>query len=232
MGGSGKGAVDRGELRPGGDAKPSDTKPSLPTGYNALNAEAYGVYAENEYRSPRVAPLSTFSADVNTASYSNVRRMLNEGKLPPSSAVFLAEFVNYFPYSYAQPKGDDPVAFDIEMGPCPWNRRHHLVRVGMQAHSIPADKMPPRNLVFLIDTSGSMQQENRLPLVQKSLALLVDQLAEKDRVSIVTYAGDSRVALEPTKGSEKKAIKSRIDSLSANGSTNGEGGIKKAYELA
>jgi Ca-activated chloride channel family protein len=206
--------------------------PTKQSGYNAQNAESYGVYSENEFRSPLVAPLSTFSADVNTASYSNVRRMLNDGRLPPASAVFLAEFVNYFPYSYAQPKGEDPVAFHVEMGPCPWNRKHHLVRVGMQAYQIPADKMPPRNLVFLIDTSGSMQQENRLPLVQKALGLLVDQLGEKDRVSIVTYAGDSRVALMPTKGTDKKTIKSMIDSLSAGGGTNGEGGIRKAYELA
>jgi len=211
-------------------AQPAEPKPQ--SGYNAQNAEVYGVYRENDFRSPLVAALSTFSADVNTASYANIRRILNNGQLPPANAVFLAEFINYFPYKYAPPKGDDPVAFHVEMGPCPWNRQHHLVRIGMQAYQIPADKMPPRNLVFLIDTSGSMQQENRLPLVQKSLALLVDQLGEKDRVSIVTYAGDSRVALMPTKGSDKKTIKSMIDSLSANGSTNGEGGIRKAYDLA
>ncbi len=209
-----------------------DAKPTQQEGYNALNAESYGLYRENEFRSPRVAALSTFSADVNTASYANVRRMLNEGKLPPASAVFLAEFVNYFPYSYAQPKSDDPVAFHVEMGPCPWNRHHRLVRVGMQAFQIPTEKLPPRNLVFLIDTSGSMHQANRLPLVQQSLGLLVDQLGAKDRVSIVTYAGDSRVALAPTAGTEKKLIKSRIDSLSASGSTNGEGGIRRAYDLA
>lgn len=211
---------------------PGGGEPKLQSGYNALNAESYGVYRENEFRSPLAAPLSTFSADVNTASYANVRRMLSEGRLPPASAVFLAEFVNYFPYSYAPPKGDDPVAFHVETGPCPWDRHHRLVRVGMQARQIPADKLPPRNLVFLIDTSGSMQQENRLPLVQKALGLLVDQLGEKDRVSIVTYAGDSRVALMPTAGTEKKVIKGMIDGLSASGGTNGEGGIKKAYDLA
>jgi Ca-activated chloride channel family protein len=158
--------------------------------------------------------------------------MLNDGKLPPASAVFLAEFVNYFPYKYAQPKGDDPVAFHVEMGPCPWNRKHHLVRIGVQAYQIPAEKMPARNLVFLVDTSGSMFQENRLPLVQKSLGLLVDQLGEKDRVSIVTYAGDSRVALMPTKGTDKKTIMSTVNGLSAGGGTNGEGGIRRAYDLA
>ncbi|WP_246524426.1 vWA domain-containing protein [Gemmata palustris] len=210
----------------------NNSAPEVGGGHNAQNAEAYGVYRENEFRSPLVAPLSTFSADVNTASYSNVRRMLNEGKLPPASAVFLAEFVNYFPYQYAQPKGDDPVAFHVEMGPCPWNRQHHLVRVGVQAYQIPADKLPARNLVFLIDTSGSMQALNRLPLVKQSLGLLVGTLTERDRVSIVTYAGDSRVALGPTKGSDKKTIMDVVTGLDANGGTNGEGGIKKAYQSA
>ncbi len=226
------GATKQNLLRQGGGAmKAKGSKPD-PTGYNAHNAEAYGVYSENEFRSPLVAALSTFSADVNTASYSNVRRILNDGNLPPASAVFLAEFVNYFPYQYAQPKGDDPVAFHVEMGPSPWNRKHHLVRVGVQAHQIPADKMPARNLVFLIDTSGSMEAENRLPLVKKSLALLVETLAERDRVSIVTYAGDSRVALMPTKGTDKKTIMSTLDGLNTNGGTNGEGGIRRAYDLA
>ncbi|MDY3563696.1 VWA domain-containing protein [Gemmata sp. JC673] len=215
-----------------GAARGGENKPAPRDGYNAQNAEAYGRYQENEFRSPLVAPLSTFSADVNTASYANVRRMLNERTRPPASAVFLAEFVNYFPYSYAPPAGADPVAFHVEVGPCPWNAKHHLLRVGVQAHQIPAEKLPPRNLVFLIDTSGSMQQENRLPLVQKSLELLVEKLAEKDRVSVVTYAGDSRVALPPTSGADKKAILDVVTGLQANGSTNGEGGIKKAYQLA
>jgi len=201
-------------------------------GHDGANAEKYGMYRENEFRSPHVAALSTFSADVNTASYSNVRRMLNQGTLPPKDAVFLAEFVNYFPYKYATPKGDDPVEFNLEMGPCPWNRKHHLVRIGVQAAKYDAEKMPPRNLVFLIDTSGSMSSANRLPLVKQALALLVDQLGDKDRVSIVTYAGDSRVALGPTKGSQKDAIKKVVTDLNANGGTNGEGGITKAYQLA
>ncbi len=218
-------------MAPGGPMN-GTPKPEPATGYNALNAEAYGVYRENEFRSPRVAALSTFSADVNTAAYANVRRILKEGKLPPANAVFLAEFVNYFRYDYAQPKGDDPIAFHMEMGPCPWNRNHHLLRVGVQAREIANDKLPPRNLVFLVDTSGSMQQANRLPLVQQSLSLLVQKLTEKDRVSIVTYAGSSVTALSPTKGSEKDVILSAINSLSAGGGTNGEGGIRAAYKLA
>jgi Ca-activated chloride channel family protein len=227
--GGGFGAVG---AQPGGGAVAQQPQP-IPSGpYNASNAERYGTYRENPFRSPLVAALSTFSADVNTASYANVRRMLTQGTLPPKDAVYLAEFVNYFPYSYAQPKGDDPVEFNLEMGPCPWNRHHHLVRIGMQARQIDPANMPARNLVFLVDTSGSMEAENRLPLVKKSLALLVDRLGEKDRVSVVTYAGDSRVALGPTRGSEKDRIKKIVTNLRAEGSTNGEGGIKKAYDLA
>ncbi len=237
---AGRSGATRGSLiREGGgnarpEPKPAGVKRDPQAGgeYNAQNAEAYGVYRENEFRSPLVAALSTFSADVNTASYANVRRILNEGQLPPASAVFLAEFVNYFPYQYAPPKGDDPVAFHVEMGPCPWNSKHHLVRVGVQAQQIPADKLPPRNLVFLVDTSGSMSAPNRLPLVKQALALLVDKLTEKDRVSIVTYAGDSRVALTPTKGDDKKTILDIVTGLDAGGGTNGEGGIRKAYQLA
>jgi len=217
----------------GGEAKPNANGAAVAVdGHDASNAEKYGTYQENEFRSPLVAALSTFSADVNTASYANVRRMLMQGQLPVKDAVFLAEFINYFPYQYATPKGEDPVEFNMEMGPCPWNRKHHLVRIGVEAYRIPADKMPPRNLVFLIDTSGSMSSPNRLPLVKQALNLLVDQLGEKDRVSIVTYAGDSRVALGPTKGSEKATIKEVVTNLNATGGTNGEGGIKNAYRLA
>jgi Ca-activated chloride channel family protein len=197
--------------------------------------ERYGLYRENEFRSPRSAPLSTFSADVNTASYSNARRfLLDQNQLPPKDAVFLAEFVNYFTYNYARPKADgtDPIAFDLEVGPCPWNLKHHLVRVGVQAKQIDPDQMPPRNLVFLIDTSGSMSEPNKLPLVKQSLALLIEQLTEKDTVSIVTYAGTAGVVLGPTKGSEKGTIQGSVDRLGADGSTNGAGGIQVAYDLA
>jgi len=200
---------------------------------NKANQESYTATVENPFRSVAVAPLSTFSADVNTASYSNVRRFLfDQNQLPVKDAVFLAEFINYFPYSYTKPKGEDPVAFHLELGPCPWERTHHLVRIGVQAREIDAEHLPPRNLVFLIDTSGSMREANRLPLVQKSLNLLIDRLTAKDSVSIVTYAGDSRVALKPTSGSEKTKIRRAVDSLNASGSTNGEGGIQTAYDLA
>ncbi|HXD88877.1 MAG TPA: VWA domain-containing protein [Urbifossiella sp.] len=204
-----------------------------PAEANQANSETYTHTVDNPFRSVADAPLSTFSADVNTASYSNVRRFLIEqNQLPVKDAVFLAELVNYFPFSYARPRGADPIAFNLELGQCPWNRAHHLLRIGVQARELDAEQMPPRNLVFLIDTSGSMQASNRLPLVQKSLTLLVERLSEKDTVSIVTYAGVSRVALNPTRGADKRRIQRAIDSLSADGSTNGEGGIRVAYDLA
>ena len=224
--GGGRGGEAKGQPQPGNPAAPGEE-------YNRQNAEAYGVFVENEFRTPLVAPLSTFSADVNTASYSGVRRyLMQNGTLPPKDAVFLAEFINYFPYNYAQPKGEDPIAFHLEMGPCPWNPKHHLMRVGVQAKQIDPENMPPRNLVFLIDTSGSMSAPNRLPLVKESLKLLVDKLTEKDTVSIVTYAGDSRVAINSTKGDEKAKIKDVLTGLQAQGGTNGEGGIKNAYRIA
>ncbi|MBX9624835.1 MAG: VWA domain-containing protein [Gemmataceae bacterium] len=201
--------------------------------FNRQNAEQYGVYRENEFVSPRTTPLSTFSADVNTASYSNVRRMLLDSvQLPPRDAVFLAEFVNYFPYQYARPKGPDPVAFALEIGPCPWKPEHHLVRVGVQARQLDPRAMPARNLVFLIDTSGSMQAPNRLPLVKQSLGLLIDQLTERDTVGVVTYAGAAGVALEPTSGADREVVRQAVDRLGAGGSTNGSGGLRAAYDLA
>jgi len=208
--------------------RPPVANPADPT----ATAESYNMYKENEYRSPLVAPLSTFSADVNTASYSNVRRYLSQTQMPPKDAVFLAEFINYFPYDYAKPKGEDPIAYNLELGPCPWNRKHHLLRVGVQAFQLDPKDMPARKFTFLIDTSGSMSGENRLPLVKKSLAMLIDQLTDKDSVGLVTYAGTAGVALMPTKGSEKEKIRVAVEALGAGGSTNGEGGLKAAYELA
>ncbi|HYH68832.1 MAG TPA: VWA domain-containing protein, partial [Urbifossiella sp.] len=194
--------------------------------------EQYAKIVENPFRSPKVAPLSTFSADVNTASYSNARRFLAGGSLPPKDSVFLAEFVNYFPYSYERPKGDDPVALDLAVGPCPWNPKHHLVRVGVQARQLDPTAMPPRNLVFLVDTSGSMSAPNRLPLVVQSLELLIDTLTPQDTVSLVTYAGTAGVALPPTKGTEKEVVRAAVKGLQSGGSTNGAGGIAVAYDLA
>jgi len=215
------------------EAAPGVPEPLAGEAFNEQNAEAYNAIVENEFRSPHVAPLSTFSADVNTASYANVRRFIDQqSKLPPKDAVLLAELVNYFPYSYPRATGDKPVSLTLDLAPCPWNAEHKLARIGVRAKDIAPSEMPVRNLVFLIDTSGSMEAENRLPLVKKSLNLLVERLADKDRVSIVTYAGTAGVALAPTNGDDKSAIRRAIDRLSSGGSTNGEGGIKLAYELA
>jgi len=201
--------------------------------FNAMNAENYGAIVENEFHSPLVEPRSTFSADVNTASYSNVRRfIMQQDQLPPKDAVLLAELVNYFPYRYPTPTGDKPVSLTLDIAPCPWKAEHKLVRIGVRAKDIAPSEMPPRNLVFLIDISGSMAQENRLPLVQKSLNLLIDQLTDKDRVSIVTYASGVSLKLTPTPGSRKQKIRDAVNSLGAGGSTNGEGGIQLAYETA
>src|SRR5262245_18615825 len=156
-----------------------------PSDFNAMKAEQYGAIVENEFRSPLVEPRSTFSADVNTASYSNVRRFIEQqNTLPPKDAVLLAELVNYFPYRYPAPTGDNLVSLTLDIAPCPWKPEHKVARIGVRAKDIATADMPPRNLVFLIDTSGSMQQDNRLPLVKRSLEMLIDQLTAKDTVTI------------------------------------------------
>src|SRR5262245_1082248 len=201
-------------------------------GAEVHSAENYQPIFDNPFNLVKQDPLSTFSIGVDTASYSNVRRFLMENQLPPKDAVRIAELVNYFPYDYASPKNNEPVAFTLEVGPCPWQPKHHLLRIALKAKTIDKENMPPRNLVFLVDTSGSMQPENRLPLVQKSLRLLVEQLTGKDRVSIVTYAGTAGLLMAPTPGDQKDIILKAIDGLSAGGSTNGAGGIVAAYEQA
>jgi Ca-activated chloride channel family protein len=199
----------------------------------AHNTEAYAHIVENSFCRANKVPLSTFSVDVDTASYSNVRRfLLQEKQLPPADAVRIEELVNYFPYDYAAPRGDAPVGFTLELGPCPWNAKHHLVRIGVAARKIDAGQMPPRNLVFLIDTSGSMDDANRLPLLQSSLKMLVRQLRKQDRVAMVTYAGTAGLALASTPGDQKKKILDAIGRLNANGSTNGGEGIRLAYRIA
>ena len=214
------------------ELKPWDRIPQQPGGYDGLKQEQYRHFADNPFRPVSREPLSTFSADVNTASYSNVRRMILDGKLPPADAVRAAELLNFFPFSYPQPATGEPVAFALAAMPCPWQPRHQLVRIGLKAKQIDPAHAPPRNLVFLIDTSGSMQQPTRLPLVQKSLNLLIDQLTERDVVTVVTYAGTAGVALPPTPGSQQGRIRAVVNSLHAGGSTNGSGGIQVAYEQA
>jgi Ca-activated chloride channel family protein len=176
--------------------------------------------------------LSTFSIDVDAASYSNVRRFLNEGQLPPAGAVRVEELINYFKYDYPQPEDKYPFSVTTEISDCPWNNKNKLVMIGLQGKNIPVDDLPPSNLVFLIDVSGSMSDENKLPLVKSSLKLLCDQLREQDKISIVVYAGNAGLALPATSGSNKIKIRSAIDALESGGSTAGGEGIKLAYKTA
>ena len=203
---------------------------SLPTNHNT---EAYDRIVDNPFQLVSQSPLSTFSSDVDTASYSNVRRfLLQEGKLPPKDAVRIEEMINYFTYDYPAPAGNHPVAITPELTACPWNPKHRLLRIGVQTAKIDPREMPSRNLVFLVDVSGSMAAPNRLPLLKQSLSLLVDQLSEGDRVSIVVYAGRAGLELPATPGHEKARIKAVIGRLEASGSTNGGEGIVLAYRLA
>jgi Ca-activated chloride channel family protein len=195
--------------------------------------EQYASLLENPFRQATTESLSTFSADVDTASYSNVRRFLmREGRMPPPDAVRVEEMLNYFSYSYPAPTGDAPVSATIEVSGCPWAAGHELVRIGLQARTIDDSQLPPRNLVFLLDVSGSMSPANRLPMVKRAMRMLVDQLNARDTVAIVTYAGASGVALEPTSGDQKGAIISALSRLEPGGSTNGAEGIERAYQLA
>jgi Ca-activated chloride channel family protein len=206
--------------------------PALP-GFDKLQQEQYEHFTDNAYQSAATDPMSTFSTDVNTASYSNVRRHLESNQtLPPKDAVRIAELINYFPYDYPNPTGADPVSFTLDLAPCPWQPKHHLARIGVKAKSIPASEMPPRNLVFLIDVSGSMDGPTRLQLVQKSLNLLIDTLNHNDTVSIVTYAGETMVKLSPTRGDMKSRIRGVVNALRSQGSTNGASGINLAYDQA
>jgi Ca-activated chloride channel family protein len=193
------------------------------------NTESYAPIIENEFLSPLKSPLSTFGIDVDTAAYSNVRRFLNQGRLPPRNAVRIEELVNYFHYDEPQPAGDDPFSVSLEAADCPWNPGHRLVRVGLKGKEIDRSQRPHSNLVFLIDVSGSMQDANKLPLVQTALEMLVQQMTENDRIAIVTYAGEAALKLDSTNGHNKQTIRKAIRSLHADGSTNGEAGIKLAY---
>jgi len=198
----------------------------------APGTESYKAIVENAFKLVRNEPLSTFSIDVDTASYANVRRFLNDGQLPPADAVRIEELVNYFKYDYPEPEGDSPFSVTVEANACPWNRDHALALVGLRGRSVPMDERAPINLVFLIDVSGSMQPENKLPLLKKAMRLLVDSFGEQDRVGIVTYASNTGVALPSTSGGDKSRILSVLEVLRAGGSTNGAGGIQLAYEMA
>lgn len=200
--------------------------------YQDSYREQYADIQDNPVQAVAQNPVSTFSIDVDTGSYANVRRFLNQGRLPPTDAVRLEEMVNYFPYAYPLPKGDTPFGVTTEIAPSPWNAQSRLLRVAIKASDVKTSELPPANLVFLVDVSGSMHRREGLPMVQATLKLLVDQLREQDRVSLVTYAGSSQVVLESTSGAEKAKIRAAIDSLVAGGSTAGESGIQLAYQQA
>ena len=198
-----------------------------------VGTERYAEIKENEYRDPTSEPLSTFGLDVDTSSYTTMRRYLTEWKRqPPKGSVRLEEFVNYFKYRYPQPKGDDPIAIACEMGVCPWAPTHKLLRVGVQAREVPVEKLPPCNLTFLVDVSGSMGWNGGFEMAKAGLKMLVDKLRPEDRVAIVTYANGTRVLLGSTPGAEKERIRAAIDGLVSGGGTAGGAGIQLAYEEA
>jgi Ca-activated chloride channel homolog len=196
--------------------------------------EAYGVVDDNPWVRVADQPRSTFSIDVDTASYANVRRFLREGRLPPKDAVRIEELLNYFPYDYPSPGPDADAPFEVitEVGPAPWAPAHRLVHVGLQAPPIADDELPVRNLVFLLDVSGSMNNPDKLPLLKQAMGLVVESLRPQDRVAIVVYAGAAGVVLEPTSGANQPAILEAMERLEAGGSTHGADGIVRAYELA
>ena len=199
---------------------------------NETQNGSYDSIVENDFREVTESPLSTFSIDVDGASYANIRGMINDGYLPPSNEVRIEEFINYFNYQYSDPINDDVFSITTEVASAPWNGQNQIVQIGLKGKELKLEDLPPSNLVFLIDVSGSMQSRDKLPLLKKGFKLLVDQLREVDQVAIVVYAGSSGIALEPTSGRNKEKILKAIDKLRASGSTAGSKGIKRAYALA
>ncbi|HLO59490.1 MAG TPA: von Willebrand factor type A domain-containing protein [Bacteroidales bacterium] len=197
-----------------------------------FNTEGYSAINENGYKSPLKEPLSTFSIDVDAASYSNVRRFINEGQKPVPDAVRIEEMINYFDYDYPQPDNGHPFSIITELGECPWNSDHKLLHIGLQGEKMVTKDVPPSNLVFLIDVSGSMDMPNKLPLLKKAMKLLVSQLRAQDRVAMVVYAGSSGIVLPSTPGNQKQTINEALNRLEAGGSTAGSAGLKLAYEVA
>jgi Ca-activated chloride channel family protein len=213
-------------------ASPTTSMAMAPPPGDAASVEEYEHRADNPLMSVAQAPLSTFSIDVDTASLSNVRRFLREGQLPPADAVRIEELVNYYRYDYREPGADAPVAVTTEVAPSPFHAGRLVARIGLKGKSVAAADLPARNLVFLVDTSGSMQDANKLPLLRQSLVMLADQLGERDHVAVVAYAGSAGVMLPPTSGADRGAIRNALLGLEAGGSTDGAGGITLAYQLA
>lgn len=196
------------------------------------NTENYATIHENDFLEVKHNALSTFSIDVDAASYSNIRRFIDQGQMPPKDAVRIEEMVNYFTYDYAQPEDDTPFAIATELSACPWNSDHQLVHIGLQGKEIPTEDLPPSNLVFLIDVSGSMDAPNKLPLLKSAFRMLVNQMRPEDRVAIVVYAGAAGLVLPSTPASEKEKIMQALEQLQAGGSTAGGAGINLAYKIA
>lgn len=230
--------VIRGESSLKADAigymNPKETlkKDAINSGIYNTNDEDYGTMIENVFESPKTAPLSTFSIDVDNASYTNVRRFINAGQKVPKDAVRVEEMVNFFKYQYPQPEDGNPFSISTEYSDCPWNPNTKLIRIGLQGKIIPTDNLPASNLVFLIDVSGSMSAMNKLPLVKESLKVLVQQLRDEDKISIVVYAGAAGLVLPPTNGNRKQTIIDALDKLQSGGSTAGGAGIELAYKTA
>ena len=199
---------------------------------NDFNTEGYASVNENGFKNVINNPLSTFSIDVDNASYSNIRRFINMGQLPPADAVRIEEMINYFKYEYPEPSGEHPFSVYTELAVCPWNSKHQLLHVGLKGKNIDKSSLPPSNLVFLIDVSGSMSSPNKLPLLKSAFGLLINELRPQDRVAIVVYAGAAGLVLESTPGNMKETIMAAIDNLEAGGSTAGGAGLKLAYSEA
>jgi len=197
-----------------------------------FNTEEYDKIVENEFKDAKQNPLSTFSIDVDNASYSNVRRYLTDSQLPPANAVRIEEMINYFDYEYPDATGEHPFSFITEIGECPWNKENKLIHIGIQGKKLDYNTLKPCNLVFLIDASGSMEDNNKLPLLKKSLRMLLDNLNDRDRVAIVAYAGAAGLVLPSTQASSKDKIIEALDNIMAGGSTAGGQGIQLAYEVA
>ena len=200
--------------------------------YNGLNDESYGSYTENRFQNPIDSPFSTFALDVDTASYANIRRQLMGGVLPDKGSIRIEEMLNYFDYDLPMPTAEAPISITTELAICPWNSEHQLAMIALSGYALDKTSLPGSNLVFLVDVSGSMEADNRLPLARKALKLLISQLGPKDRVTIVTYAGTAGVLLDTTPADQREKVQTAIDSMDAYGSTNGAGGIQAAYQKA
>ncbi len=213
-----------------------NSNPNFPSRHDTVvpnaNDEDYGTFVENVFESPKSSPLSTFSIDVDNASYTNIRRFINNGQKVPKDAVRVEEMMNFFKYNYPEPQNEHPFSINTEYSECPWNSSNKLVKIGLQGKNIDDEKLPASNLIFLIDVSGSMFSENKLPLLKQSLKVLVNQLRAEDKVSIVVYAGAAGMVLPPTSGDKKMTIIDALGKLSAGGSTAGGAGIQLAYKTA